>query len=368
VIVVDLRPGDGESLRASRALLIDELGEVQGIRMRTDAGLDGALAGEASDTDAPLVRAALAEARAAFGDVDCKKATIASDRAIDLLAARQASGIDDGTALRGAWAIVLLCADQAGARARAQNAADHLRALGVATGDQAGISEATWERFPEIDARVEGTDVALTVTTVPAGATVWIDHVQVGASPVTVHVAPGEHLVAAGEHAKRGAARVEIDGQPLAVELALEDRTGSHSAIATIVKEWRDGGLTPTAEALGTIMESLEVRFALVLSGKNTVQVWARGPRDDKPRKVDDAARSDIMGIGALINDRVAAWDANAPDPDLPLLRETDDDRKKGPPEKWWIYAAIVGTVAVLSTVLYVSDSADDHQRIVLRF
>ncbi|MCB9573746.1 MAG: hypothetical protein H6709_16830, partial [Kofleriaceae bacterium] len=59
VIVVDLRAGDPEALRPSRAALIDALGGVQGVRVRDDAGLDGALAGEAADLDAASVRAAL---------------------------------------------------------------------------------------------------------------------------------------------------------------------------------------------------------------------------------------------------------------------------------------------------------------------
>jgi hypothetical protein len=185
-----------------------------------------------------------------------------------------------------------------------------------------------------------------------------------------LYVGPGEHVVAAGEHARRTSARIAVGGEAVAATLTLVDRTGEFSSVAGVVKGWRDGALTPTAEALGTVMERLSVRFALVLTGKKTVQVWARSPKEDQPHKVDDASREDVMGIAALITDRVAAWDGNAPDPDHPLLRETpgEGDRRKGTPQKWWVYAAIVGAVAVGSAVLYFQDSADDHQTITLRF
>ena len=77
------------------------------------------------------------------------------------------------------------------------------------------------------------------------------------------------------------------------------------------------------------------------------------------------------MGIGALITDRIAAWDDHAPDPDQPLLRETPDERAThghGTPQRWWVYAAIVGAVAAGSAVLYFQDAADDHQHITLHF
>lgn len=370
MIVIDLRPGDG--LVASRAELYAALHGIEGIAPRDELGLPGALAGEGSDTDAPALHAALDAARAAYGDLDCKTAAAQADVAIDLLAARQAGGLDDGNALRSAWAYALLCADHDGDLRRAQLAAHELRALGVTEADEAGLSAATWARYPEIDASTDRDIVALTIDTT-AGAAVWIDHALVGAAPVTAYVAAGEHVVAAADGPRRAAIRITAAGKPVSATVTLVDRTGKFSAIATVVKGWRDGVLTPNSEALGTIMDTLQVRFALILAGTSTVQVWARGPRDDLPRKVDDAPVDDVMGIGALITDRVAAWDGHAPDPDLPLLVETPEERAahgkgRGTPTRWWVYAAIVGAVVVGSTVLYLQDSADDTQTIVLRF
>lgn len=370
MIVIDLRPGDADGLRGSRAELHGELAKISGIAVRSEDGLDAALAGEASDRDAAVVREALDEARTAFGDLDCKAASAAAARAIDALAGRQAAGLDDGTALRGAWAYQLLCADRDGDRVRAQTAADRLRGLGVTGGEEAGISEQTWQRFPEIDASTDRGIVALDIRVDRAGAKVWVDHREVGVAPVTAYVEAGEHVVAAADGFWRGAVRVSAAGKDVKVAVPIADQTGPFSAVAGVVKGWRDGALTPTAEALGTVMQALEVRFALLLAGKGTMQVWALGPRDDKPRKIDDVAREDPMAAAALITDRVAAWDGNAPDPDL-LLVESPEDRArrgKGTPNRWWVYAAIVGAVAVGTGILYFQDSADDHQKIEIRF
>lgn len=368
VIVIDLRPG--ADLDESRAAFHAQLGQIAGIAPRRDGGVEDALAGEPGDTDGPALTAALDAARAAYGDLDCKTAAAHADVAIDLVAARQAAGLDDGSAARSGWAYALLCADHDGDLRRAQLAAQQLRNLGVTSGDDAGISAATWARYPEIDASTDRDIVALTVDTA-AGATVWVDHAAVGVAPVTVYVAAGEHVVAASDGPRRSAGRVTVAGKPVTAKLELVDRTGAYSSVAAVVKGWRDGSLTPTAESLGTVMDALGVRFALILAGRSTVQVWGRGPRDDLPRKIDDAPVDDVMAIGSMITDRVAAWDGRSPDPDLPLLVESPEDRAtrdRGTPNRWWVYAAIVGAVVLGTTVLYLQDTADDRQTITVSF
>jgi hypothetical protein len=370
VVVIDLRPGDPQALASSRAELRAALGAVQGLTVRDDAGLDAGLGGGGADGDRGEVTARLAEARAAFGDLDCARASAAADRAIDTLAARQASGLDDGGSLRSAWAIVLVCADQDGDRRRAQRASDRLRGLGLATGTDAGIAPAIWDRYPEIDASTDRDIVAVTVDTDPDGAAVWIDHVAIGRAPVTIHLPAGEHVVAAGLGAHRLATRVTLAHKPVTAQLQLVDRSGPHAAVATLVEKWRDGSLSPTAEGLAQVMAAIEVRFAVILAGTSRMQLWALAPGSRKARKIDDASAADTMAIGAMIVDRVTAWDHNAPDPDQPLLVETraDRDRRRGPPEKWWVYAAIVGAVVVGTAILYFQDSAENRQQIVIRF
>lgn len=153
-------------------------------------------------------------------------------------------------------------------------------------------------------------------------------------------------------------------------KLDLVDQAGTHSAIAGVVAAWRDGAAAASAEQLGAVMDTLDVRFALVLAGTDTIQVWAKGPGDRVARKLDDGVDDDVMGIAAMISDRVAAWDGRAPDPDLPLLYETDRERtgRRADPVRWWVYASIVGAVLVGSGILYLQDTADDHQTITISF
>ncbi len=373
MIVVDLRPGDSAARRNLRRQLIVELRGIQGLTLaqvpELPGGLDGALAGEASDRDVPAVTAALDEARAGFGALGCARTVAAADRAIDLLAARQAPALDDGAAKGRSWALNLLCADQAGERGRAQAAADHLRVLGVVVASDAGLTDATWARFPEMDAQTDRDVVALTVES-EAGVAVWVDHVRVGVAPVTLYVAAGEHVVAAGASTRRGAVRVRADRAAVTATVPLADQTGEHSAIAGVVAAWRAGAVPASATELGALMDRVGVRVALVLAGTDTVQVWAKGPGERAARKLDDGSRVDLMAIAAMVSDRVASWDGRAPDPDRPLLYETHGERegRRNDPVRWWVYASIVGAVLVGSGILYLQDTADDHQKITITF
>jgi hypothetical protein len=367
VAVIDLRAADPEALRASRAELRGKLA-AEGLTVLDAPGLDAALAGEESDLDAAEAVAALDQARAAYGLLDCAATIAAADRAIELLAARQAAGLQELVSLRSGWALVLLCADQTGDRSRAQTAAERLRALGVTRGDQVAIGDATWDRYPEIDASTDRSIDPLTVTTEPAGAAVWIDHVKVGVAPLTVYLPAGEHLVAAADGARRTATRVTLAGKPASATIALVDRSGSHAAAQQLVSGWRGGSLEPTAESLGSLMTLLEVRFAVVLTATATAQVWAMGPGETEARNIDAAGFEDVAAIAAMIADRVAAWDGRAPDPDYELLRETPGERRGLPETKWWVYAAIVGAAVLGTTILVLHDNVEDRQRIEITF
>jgi hypothetical protein len=370
VIVVDLRPGDPAALVTSRKALLDELDAIQGIRARRDPELEGALSGAAVDRDAARVSAALDEARTAFGALDCKRAAPAADRAIDDLAARQAAGLDDGAALRTAYAYLLLCADQAGDTATTVRAASRLRALGVTSGDDVGISATTWAKLPEIDAST-GDLVALTVEADQPGAAVWVDHVAVGPAPQTVIVAGGEHVVAAGVGGTRAAKRLEVHGTKQTVALALTDQRGSWSDIAGKVRAWRDQVQSPTNAELGAIMTTAEVRFAVVLAGSRTAEVWAQGPTDPVAKKLDTGTIDQPLELAAMISDRAAVWDGRAPGDEL--LTETAEERArlygtgKRDSAKWYVYASIAGAILVGGAVIYFNDSASDTQRIVIQ-
>jgi hypothetical protein len=325
VIVVDLRPGDPAAQGASRAQLQAAVAAIQGLAVVRTPELDAALSGAAVDQDATRVAASLGAARTAFGALDCTAAGAAADRAIDDLSARQAAGLDDGTALRTAYAYVVLCADRDGDIGTALRAVSRLRALGVSSGDEVGISAQTWARFPEIDATA-GEIVAVTIEADAKDAAVWIDHTAVGAAPVTVFLPAGEHVIAAGVGGRRAASRVTLHGAKQVVALTLTDQRGTWSDLAGMIRAWRDGVTPPTSAGLAAIMTAANVRFAIVLAGARTAEVWGRRDRDDVPKKLDTGAADQPLELAAIITDRVAIWDGHAPDSGQ-LLTETPEER-----------------------------------------
>jgi hypothetical protein len=367
VVIIDLRPGDDGARQASRAELAARLDGITGLRlrMRDEPGLDVALSGQSGDSDVADASIALAAARAAYGALDCTQARPAAERAIDVLAARQAAGKDDGSALRTAWAYVLLCADHDGDPRAAQVAAARLRGLGVVRGDEAGISAATWDRFPEIDAATDRDIVELTVQA-PVGATIWIDHALAGTAPLSVYVAAGQHVVAAAipGGAVRGARRVEAGPRAAPIEVPTADRSNRWAALGAQIGGWRRAGEPPTGAALGAVMGTLGVRFAFVLTGDATARLWARPPGQRSARAIDAASMSEPLPLAGQVADRVAAWDGRAPDPDRPLLRDDGKGKKDGDHPRWWIYASIVGAVVAGGAVIYAQDTAQDRQRI----
>jgi hypothetical protein len=362
VAIVDLRPPAAAGRDASRAKLAADLGRLMSLRVAGGDGLEAALAGDGGG-DADLARAAVEDARAGYGALDCAKARPAAEKATLLFAARRAAGKDDGTGPRAAWAYVLLCADGAGDRPAAAFAAGQLRALGAADGTATGISQATWDRYPAIDAQLGGYLVELTVTA-EAGAEVWVDQVRIGPSPATIVVGAGDHVVAAAAGERRGALRVTVTG-PMQLTVPLADQEGAWGAVAETVRGWR--GSPPPGSGLAALMRRIHVRFAFVLGGGERVEVWVLGPGDDAARTIDTVTIDDPAALGAIVHDHVAAWDGRAPDPDRPLLVE-DRTGKDGAVRRnhWWVYASLIGAVVVGGAIVYAHDSAHDHQLIEL--
>jgi hypothetical protein len=73
----------------------------------------------------------------------------------------------------------------------------------------------------------------------------------------------------------------------------------------------------------------------------------------------------------------VQTWRDRAPDPDQPLLVETPAERRargiarKGEreePTPWWVYATIAGALLGGALVIYAHDTAEDTQRVELKF
>jgi len=373
VAVIDLAPGDAAARRTRRAELEEALAGIQGITAIDDAALRAALAGERQSAQADAGRVSLAAAAAAFGAPNCPGARSAADTAVLELAAAQASGAEVTAELRQAHVYLLLCADQAGDTAAAQRAAAALRALG-APEPPAGVPDAVWSRYPALDATGGQRRFQLDITSQPDGAAIWIDHAPAGKAPHTALLPEGEHLVAAAAGGAAIARRVTLSTWTTQLALALPAATAPWADIERQVRGWRTGATRRTAPALGRVLARAGVRYAVVIGERGGLEVWQRSDRGTLARPLGGAKSA--LEVGALVGDAERGRRRGPGiDPDVPLLRETQEERaarreaREGPSaEEWWVYAAIVGAVAVGAGIVLINDLGDDRQRIEVTF
>jgi hypothetical protein len=332
-------------------------------------GVEDALAGVAADGDAVELAAAIGEAQRAFGALECAAAMKAGREAAGIAAARQAAGLPVPELAR-AWTYVLLCADRTNDVDAAMVAAERLRAAG----GSADVPADVWRKYPEVDAVLDHEVVELEIEADVKGAAIWVDHRLVGTAPVVVRLSLGEHVIAAAAGSRRGwAAGTAVRAQTkLAVPTA--DRESAWGAVAKRVAAW--GGAVPAPEELGWVMARVRARVAIVRRG-DSVEVWGRAGLAEKPHRLggDDAVApvAEAERVIALVADRAKAWNDRAPDPDRPLLVEDrrgrrDDARRRDPPAKWWVYAAIIGAVGASAAIIYVHDAGSDRQRVELHY
>ena len=332
-------------------------------------GVDDALAGRDLEGDAVALAAELATAERAFGALACPEVIPAARRAIGIAAARQAGG-HPGPELARALAYVLLCADRDGKLDDAATAAVQLRALGGSP----DVPAAVWAKYPDVDALANPAQVELEVETDVAGASVWIDFRPIGPAPVKATVAIGEHVIAAAAGSRRGWAAGNAIPSQRSIKLALTDTAGPWAPVAHHIAAW--GGKLPPPAELGFVLARIHARIALVRHG-DTIEAWGRVGLSEAPHLIGDddgvAPIADAPRVLALIADRIASWNAHAPDPDRPLLVEEPELRtarrdEAVTPTKWWVYAAIGGALAVAATVLIVHEAAGDRQRVELSY
>lgn len=365
VAVVDARAGDPAPHAASRVGLISALGAA-GLLPLADPAQALALTGDDDTTDGALADAALVDTRERFGALDCAGVREPGQRAVQLLAGREAAGVDERVRLRAAWSYLLLCADRDGARVLAHGFATRLRALGGSP----AIPAEVWARYPEIDA---GSELALTTLTIHGndGAAVWVDHRRVGTAPLAVAVASGGHVVAMARGPERaGLVLLVGEAGPIAIDVALHSYASADGALAAQVRRWQAGAPVRPAE-LTAVLDALDLRFAVVLEGEQQASVWARSSATATPDIVFTGDLGQPAAIAGAIGGQVAAW-ARGPDPDR-LITEDDLDltevsrshRKVTP---WWVYAAIGGAAIGGAVTIWALDAGDNRQRIELTF
>ena len=359
VAVIDLGPRDAAlATRLSAAVVANGLDPVAG------DGVEAALAGVASEPDAVLLAAALAEAQRAYGALDCKAATDAGKRAAGIGASRQAAGLAVPELPR-AWSYVLLCADRTGDLDGAMIAASRLAALGAT--EPADLIA----RYPAVDSIIDREIVEVDIKA-EAGAAVWIDHVAAGTAPLHVALTAGDHLIAAARgHARGWVSGTAVKKQPI-VEIPLVAQRGAYDDVAQEIASW--GGKLPTPAQLGKVLVRVHARIALVRHG-DTVEAFGQAGAADLPHQLggDDgvAPSADVARVLALITDRVHAWNDHAPDPDRALLVEGGHDRpalKREEPTAWWVYATIIGALGGVALAVYLHDTGSDSQRVELHY
>jgi hypothetical protein len=369
--IVDVGPGDRTARRNRRARLETELASVQGIALVADPGLRAALAGERSSLHVDAGRRALDAARTAFGRPDCPAADREAGAALVALAAAQAAGADVASELRQAYVFQLLCADQRGDAAAARAAATAIRGLGGPEPPE-GVGDPVWSRYPSVDVTAGVRHVQLDVSTQPQGATVWIDHAPVGKAPLSADVTEGEHLVAAAGSAG-GAVAVRAAKGPVA--LTIPPERAPWRQVESRVRGWQSRAARRDARGLGALLSSARLGYAVVIDERGRFTVWQR--RGLAVRQLGTSP--DALGIGALVQAAEQRRKNPGIDPDQPLLRETPEERaaylaqRKGKSEgptrqEWWVYAAIIGAVALGAGVVLANDLADDHQKFEITF
>jgi hypothetical protein len=360
--VVDLGPAPAPA--PVRAAVEAALASAKALQSLPDAALRAALRGEAPASQRMHpARAALAAAAADYGALKCDGALKHAARAFELLEADATEpGVRDE--LRRALVYLLLCRDARSDTAGAADAAALLRALAAPPGGApaadtppAGVSRDVWQRYPAPKAAA-GTH-QIEVRTEAPGAQVLIDLWPVGATPLTVAVAPGRHrlLVTRPAHVP-WRRQVEVERSGVVYEVSLvkrpADRHESLRAELLALAKRPKGERAAIAARLGREVGAERVLAIEVHKGRLRAEVL-------------DAATGQVRG--ALFEadaQKVAARPADL----TVFLDGIDAVPAKAPASspaghvkigsKWWHWVIGAAVVAALGVAIWQSEKSSD--------
>jgi hypothetical protein len=367
VAVIDLRPGESAARAGARESFAAELAGVTGIQLVTDPELQRALAGEPPP---PVGREARKEAARLMSQLlvhrsksDCSARATVAPQAAALLAGLEAAGRSVGAELELIYAYQLGCADAAGDAAAAHAAADRLRKLGVSAAP-AGVDAAVWSRYAA--PQPVTAPVAVTVDGLPAGAEIWIDHARIGTAPVEVELAPGPHLL--GAATDRGVTGRWFDPAETgsSIDYRIAEPPARWSSAAATVDGWRAGSASANALAIGALMREIGVRFAVVLSPGDRAELWTLPAEATAARRLMAGFMKAALPVANAVLEEVRRQSGKPADGDVQILTEPGKKDKKAVRQKWWVYASIIGAVAIGATIIVAGDLADDRQRVRL--
>lgn len=357
-------PSANAAVRATlaRALVAAELEPITG------DGVEHALAGVAADRDATALDVALADAERAVSRLACFEANVSAQRALQVLAARQASGMAVPELPR-AWTYVLQCADRSGDSTGAMRAAEGLRTAtsGAVPG---AVPRELLAKYPAVDTLLgmERFDVDIATDD---GAVVWVDFQPVGTAPLRIALPAGDHIVAAAKGARRGSA-VMSAAPNATVSIELVDQSSRWGALASHIASWR--GKVPTVKDLSWVLDHVGARIAVVRRG-DAVQAWGRAGALETLRQFGGQAGTRSVAeadrVAKLVVDEVRNFAAHAPDSNRPLLVDntarTRGHKGGDEPTTWWVYAAIGASIAAGALVIYAYRSDNTTDRLELR-
>jgi len=349
VVIVDLGTEDAATRTAQRATLSQAL--VADPRVWVDREV----------RSEPAWKAQLSRAAKALGALDCSTARREASGAVLSLSSAFARGGQVAEALTRAYAIVLRC----GSPDDAGWVVPRLRSLGHERAPQ-GVDSDVWNRVPAVDAEVGTAVVALTMTSKPEGAALWLDYQAVGTAPLTTAVTPGPHIVSA--LTKDGEISVELgaQGKTQSVELIVPPRIDHSSPAREAETTWRSQTRPPSPSDVGRLLSAEGKRIALLIMPGGHVHIWALPAGTRFARRVSAAPIADPDYVARLVDDWVRTQSGQTPDL-MPLMREDPNRKdKKDDGNQWWVYATVGAAVTAAAIIVVADQFATDHQRIEL--
>jgi hypothetical protein len=342
------------------------------------------------DSDEPL-RAAMAQAQAAYANVQCTDVSVAASTAALLASAAFAHKQRSGEHVVVATRYLLLCADQTGAVDDAMMFAERLRRVRWWTSTTATLdpSETTLlARYPSIDAATDHEVRAITVKGHDSNGSLWIDYQRVNPTQ-PMYVADGRHVVISVVTDRAIALDVVVDRRnseiviPTSASQPVLLASGFDHDVANDLDRWRNGAATiaQRQRVVAAVAASLHAHRILVFDGASST-LWTAldpqlgqpsdpltftqvgGPRVRTISELSQLAAGGATGVGA------SGFKNRAPDPNIPLLLDNDDSGNDVRRDKtaWWIYASVIGTLAAGAVIIYAHDAGKDTQRISVRW
>lgn len=362
VLVIDLsRAGDAERT-TRRAAVHAAVSESQRLRRTDDEELEVALAGVLRPLAERRGADAVEASEVAQAANRCPEADASARLAVLELAAAQAAGGQVTPLLLRAHAALFRCAHANGDVAAAMTVVKTLRALG-ADRPPSGVSAEVWDLYPDVDATANLNLAELTIQSDPPGADIWVDFIRRGKSPAVIHLPQGDHVVAAGADDLSAAAAISVTDWTHTETLRPARQVSRWTRVNALVAALRERRVAADAQAIGEVMATAGARLAMVLLDGGLSEGWAAAPGGPPlmiGRRRVDGQTAELLAE-AVTSDR-------APDPDQPLLRETDAERKardkaKDSRTRWWVYAAVLGAAAVGAGIIIFGEAGDDRQR-----